>query len=150
MEQIEIRRMTAADVPALAAIERECFSVPWSAQALAEELEQPHAVFLVAHAPDGTVLGYAGMHHVGDEGFIANVATAARARRQGVARALLAALDGYARANALCRLTLEVRPSNAAAIALYTGAGFTCDGLRPHFYTAPDEAAAIYSKYYDR
>ena len=124
MEQTEIRRMTAADVPALAAIERECFSVPWSAQALAEELEQPHAVFLVAHAPDGTVLGYA--------------------------RTLLSALDGYARANALCRLTLEVRPSNAAAIALYAGAGFTCDGLRPHFYTAPDEAAAIYSKYYDR
>ncbi len=140
--------MTAAHITALAALESVCFSTPWSAAALAEELDNPHAVFRVALDAAGAVCGYVGMHHLGDEGYITNVAVSPAARRQGVARALLAALDAYAAAQALCRVTLEVRVSNAAAIALYEGAGYTRDAVRPGFYRHPTEDAAIYSRYY--
>ncbi len=145
---MQIVSMAAAHVAALAALESACFSTPWSAAALAEELDNPRAVFRVALDREGTVCGYVGMHHLGDEGYITNVAVSPAARRQGVARALLATLDEYARAQALDRVTLEVRLSNAAAIALYEGAGYVRDGVRPGFYRHPTEDAAIYSKYY--
>ncbi len=139
--------MTADHIPALAAIEAACFAAPWSAAALAEELDNPHAVFLVA-VEDSRVLGYVGMHHLVDEGFIANVAVAPEARRQGVARCLLEALVAYGREHGLYRLTLEVRASNEAAIALYEGAGYTADGVRPRFYSHPTEDAVIYSLHF--
>lgn len=143
---VTITPMAAAHIAAIADIERQCFSTPWSAAALTEELDNPHAVFYVAM--DGErVLGYAGMHHVGDEGYIDNVAVDPAARRQGAARALMDALEAYGREHALYRLTLEVRASNAAAIALYTGVGYVSDGVRPNFYRQPTEDAAIYSLY---
>ena len=138
--------MTEEHIAATAALEAQCFSTPWSAAALREELDNPHAVFLVA-ADGERVQGYAGMHHVGDEGYIDNVAVLPEARRQGVARELMRALEAYGREHALYRLTLEVRASNVAAIALYTGAGYVCDGVRPNFYRKPTEDAAIYSLY---
>lgn len=140
--------MTAQHIPALARLEAECFSEPWSAAALAEELDNPHAVFRVA--TDGeTVLGYAGMHHLADEGFLANVAVFPAARRQGAAAALIGALVRYGQKERLFRLTLEVRASNLPARALYEKAGFTPDGVRPHFYRLPPEDAVIYSYYYE-
>ncbi len=144
---MNILPMTAAHIPAIAAIEQACFAVPWSEAALAEELDNPPARFLVAVEEDA-VLGYVGCHRVLDEGFIANVAVAPAARRQGVARALLDALAAYGREQQLYRLTLEVRASNAAAIALYEGAGYVKDGVRPGFYSRPTEDAAIYSLYF--
>ena len=53
----------------------------------------------------------------------------------------------YAEAHDLTRLTLEVRPSNTAGIALYESMGFKKDGIRPGFYDSPKEDAAIYSYY---
>ena len=140
--------MAQEHIPALVALESACFAVPWSAAALAEELENPHAAFQVAVDETGRVLGYVGLYCVADEGQIANVAVAPAARRQGVARALLAALARLARERGLSRLTLEVRVSNAPAVALYEGAGFVRDGVRPGFYRQPREDAAIYSRYY--
>ncbi len=138
--------MAEEHIAAIAEIEAQCFSAPWSAAALREELDNPHAVFLVATDGD-CVLGYAGMHHVGDEGYIDNVAVSPEVRRRGVARELMRALENYGREHALYRLTLEVRASNVAAIALYTGGGYACDGVRPNFYRKPTEDAAIYSLY---
>ena len=144
---MQIVPMTAAHVAALAALERACFSDPWSEAGLAEELSNPHAVFRVAVDGDA-VLGYVGMHHLVDEGFITNVAVDSAARRRGVARALLADLAAYGTAHSLYRITLEVRVSNTPAITLYEGAGYTRDGVRPAFYRDPTEDAAIYSLYF--
>ena len=143
-----VRAMEARHIPGLAALEKQCFAAPWSAAALEEELHNPHAVFLVAQDATGRVLGYGGMHCLGGEGFITNVAVDPAARRQGVARSLLAALETEGRQRALSRLTLEVRVSNAPAIALYEGAGYVRDGVRPGFYRRPTEDAAIYSRYF--
>ena len=139
--------MAQSHIDAIAAIEQACFSEPWSAAALTEELSNPHAVFLAAVEGD-TVLGYVGMHHLVDEGFVTNVAVAPEARRRGVARALLAALAAYGREHSLYRITLEVRVGNTAARTLYASEGYTLDGVRPGFYRAPTEDAAIYSLYF--
>lgn len=143
--QLIITTFAAAHLPAVAELEQLCFSDPWSADALAEELNNPCAHFLTALDGD-TAVGYLGCHHVADEGFIANVAVHPSHRRQGVARALVAA--AIEQGCALSRLTLEVRASNAAAIALYESLGFVKDGVRPRFYAHPAEDACIYSYYY--
>lgn len=135
----------ARHVKPAAELERLCFSAPWSEEALREELCNPRAVFRAAEDEEARLMGYIGMHHAGDEGFITNVAVHSFCRRIGVASALLSSLTAYAAEQALARLTLEVRVSNTAAIALYEGLGFTRDGVRPGFYTAPPEDAAIYS-----
>lgn len=144
---VEIIPLQQSHIDAVAALEQICFSEPWSAAALAEELTNPHAVFCVA-AEGETVLGYAGMHHLVDEGFVTNVAVAPAARRRGVARALLGTLAAYGTAHGLYRITLEVRMGNIAARTLYESEGYTLDGVRPGFYRAPVEDAAIYSLYF--
>ena len=105
------------------AIEQVCFSVPWTLAQLASQLDPNRHVFLAA-VTDGSVLGYVGMLYVLDEGYIANVAVAPDARRQGVGRALIASLLQRAEELDLAFVTLEVRASNAPAIALYSGFGF--------------------------
>ena len=139
--------MAQSHIDAVAALEQACFADPWSAAALAEELSNPPAVFRVAVEGD-VVLGYVGMHHVLDEGFITNVAVSPAARRRGVARALLGDLAAYGGAHSLYRITLEVRVSNAAARGLYESEGYRLDGIRPKFYSYPTEDAAIYSLYF--
>lgn len=145
---MQVIPMTAAHIEAVTQLEEACFAAPWSASALTEELDNPHAVFRVAVDEFGAVLGYVGMHHLVDEGFITNVAVSPTARRRGVARALLSHLAEYGAAHGLYRVTLEVRVSNTAAITLYEGAGYVRDGVRPGFYRAPTEDAAIYSLYF--
>lgn len=139
--------MQQSHIAAVAALEQACFSEPWSAASLTEELSNPHAVFRVVMEGD-SLLGYVGMHHLVDEGFITNVAVAPDARRRGVARALLAELAAYGTAHSLYRITLEVRVGNASARTLYESAGYRLDGIRPGFYRAPTEDAAIYSLYF--
>ena len=133
-------------LPGVAALEGLCFSRPWSEDALREELHNPAAHFLVMEEA-GAVIGYIGLHAPADEGFIANVAVHPAHRRKGVAARLLAAAREWAEERHLFRLTLEVRVSNTAAIALYEGAGYVKDGVRPRFYERPAEDAAIYSLY---
>lgn len=134
--------MDRSHLPALAEIERASFSQPWSESMLAEELYNDNASFIVAQSEDGSVLGYAGLHAVLDEGYIDNVAVAEAYRRQGVADALLDAFQRFAKAN-LAFLTLEVRVSNRPAIDLYLKHGFAQVGRRKDYYRAPVEDAIL-------
>ena len=65
-----------------------------------------------------------------------------------MAAQLLQVFDNFARGNQLAFLTLEVRPSNTAAIALYQGFGFREVGRRRNYYDLPKEDALILTKYY--
>ena len=132
--------MVERHLDALERIERACFHAPWRADMLREELGK--GIFLVAER-DGAAVGYVGCQTVLDEGYITNVAVSPACRRQGVARALLDALKRRAAEKGLAFVTLEVRASNAAAIALYEGAGFRPVGTRRNFYTAPQEDAVL-------
>ncbi len=141
---MEIVRMEAAHIPQIAALERLCFSEPWSERSLLEETENPAAYFIVA-VEDGAVRGYAGMHTVLGESYVDNIAVFPAYRGRGIGRALTQALIARARAADGAFITLEVRASNRAAIALYTALGFEKVGVRPNFYMAPREDAALFT-----
>ena len=141
----EIVPMDRSHLEQVAALERECFSHPWTEAMLEEELYNSQASFLVAEDGEGGVLGYAGLHVVLDEGYIDNIAVEEPARKHGVASALLDVFCRFGAAN-LAFLTLEVRASNAPAIALYKKYGFQEVGLRPNFYSAPREDAIIMTR----
>ena len=149
MKQVKIVPMAAVHLDRLEQLERMCFSRPWSKKMLAEELDNQCAAFLVAVEPETEkAVGYAGLLVVADEGYITNVAVDPSCRRQGVAAQLLQVFDNFAKGNHLAFLTLEVRPSNAAAIALYEGFGFREVGRRRNYYDLPKEDALILTKYY--
>ena len=146
---VQIVPMNADHLEELEKLEKICFSRPWSRKMLAEELENQCAAFLVAQdSITGQVMGYAGLLVMADEGYITNVAVFPEYRRQGVAAKLLAVFENFARGNHLAFLTLEVRPSNAAAIALYEGFGFREAGRRKNYYDLPKEDALILTKTY--
>lgn len=84
-----------------------------------------------------------------DEGYITNVAVFPPYRRRGAAGKLLDVFLCFARANHLAFLTLEVRPSNAAAIALYTRFGFREAGRRRNYYDLPKEDALILTRTFE-
>jgi ribosomal-protein-alanine N-acetyltransferase len=148
--KVKIVPMTADHLEELERLERICFSRPWSRKMLAEELDNECAAFLVAEEPvTGKVVGYAGLLVMADEGYITNVAVFPEYRRRGVAEQLVAVFDKFARGNRLAFLTLEVRPSNTAAIALYQSFGFEEVGRRRNYYDLPKEDALIMTKNYD-
>lgn len=133
----------------VAQLEQICFSQPWTRAQLAEEIDNELARVFVATDDTGCVLGYGGLHYVLDEADVTNIAVFPEARRKGVAKAILNAMDAFCTENNMAFLTLEVRVSNEAAIALYTGAGFQQVGLRKRFYTRPVEDAMLLTKYYN-
>ena len=143
---VRIVPMNADHLDELVELERICFSTPWSRNLLAEELDNACSAFLVALDDSDKVVGYAGLQVVLDEGYIANVAVRPECRRQGIAGKLLQVFLDFAQANRLAFLTLEVRASNQAAIALYANRGFEEVGRRKNYYEHPREDAIIMTK----
>lgn len=135
-----------AELDQLEEIEHECFSVPWTRQQLLSQLPDESHVFLTARS-GGDTLGYAGMSYVLDEGYISNVAVRADARRQGIGDALISTLTARAAALGLSFITLEVRRSNAPAVALYGKHGFVPVGERKNYYEHPREDAVLMTKF---
>lgn len=140
--------MSEENIADVAAVERECFSKPWSESMLRDELEDLSSSFIVAEADNGRVIGYAGLTVVLDEGYINNIAVRSQFRKSGVASALLDVFVRFAQAHQLAFLTLEVRPSNAAALALYHKYGFETAGRRKNYYEEPKEDALILTRYF--
>ena len=140
-----ITDMQEGDLPEVAAIERRCFSDPWSLSALAESIEDPCARMMVA-LYDGVVCGYVCIMLTDENGYIPRVCVLPAYRRRGVATALMDAAEAAARVFGCTTITLEVRESNSAAIALYESLGFEPLGKRPGFYTDPIEAAIVMSR----
>ena len=137
--------MKPAHVAQVAALERLCFSDPWSENSVASELENELSLWLVAEEGE-TVLGYVGSQTVLDETDMMNVAVHPDHRRRGVAAALITELVSRLKMRGSRCLKLEVRASNAPAIALYETLGFTQLGLRKNYYRNPKEDALILGK----
>ena len=142
---MEILPMIAAHVAAVAALEKTCFSDPWSEKSVKSELENPLSLWLVAMEGD-RLAGYVGSQTVMDETDMMNVAVHPDFRRQGVARALILALIGELKKRGSRCLTLEVRASNDPARALYESLGFAHVGTRRNYYQNPKEDALILRK----
>ncbi len=140
--EFTISDASEALLPEIQRIEQASFSVPWTEQMLRMFLTPDSHVFLTA-AAEGRVIGYVNMLYVLDEGYISNVAVCPDYRRRGAADALLGALELRARALLLSFLTLEVRESNAPAIALYEKHGYRVAGRRKNYYEKPTEDALL-------
>lgn len=141
-----IFKMEKADIPSVAALEKECFSAPWSEKALLDALQNEVSLFLVAKEK-GTVVGYIGISVILDEAYVSNIAVTSRARRKGVGAALLGEAERLCRKRNCSFLSLEVRESNSPAISLYEKQGFSVCGKRKNFYADPREDALIMTKF---
>ncbi|MEG1999790.1 MAG: ribosomal protein S18-alanine N-acetyltransferase [Evtepia sp.] len=140
-----ITPMDRSHLAGVAALERLCFATPWTEAMLAEELFNDTACYLVAENEQGFPVAYAGLHVVLDEGYIDNVAVLPQYRKQGIADRLIETFCRFG-TERLAFLTLEVRPSNEAAIALYRKHGFLDAGTRPDYYEHPKEDALLMTR----
>ena len=147
--ETEIKKMTADDAPLAAALEEKCFPFPWSEDAIREELENEKASFFSAFY-GGKFVGHAGMISALGEGNVCNVAVDPSARRRGVGQALVKALISEGERRDLDVLMLEVRASNAPAIALYKKLGLIEVGRRKNCYSRPREDGLLFNYYYKK
>lgn len=143
----EIYPMGEKHLDKLAELEKVCFSQPWSREALAEELENDSAYFFVAET-DGEASGYVGLIITAGQSYITNIAVFPKFRRMGIAKKLFEKLFDIAEKYRLEFISLEVRPTNTAATALYSSLGFKEIGLRKHFYRNPTEDALIMTRFF--
>lgn len=139
---ISFRRMKPEDADGVEAVEKATFAIPWSRQSFWEEAASERTYYLLA-LDDASVIGYAGVWLVADEAQITNVAIAPAYRGRGIGHQMMAELIRIVKERGAAAMTLEVRPSNAAAIALYTGFGFRNAGLRKGYYQDNGEDAMI-------
>ena len=139
-----IKKLTEAELFAAAELEALCFSEPWSENAL-KLLTTSDAVGFVC-MEEGRAKAYGGMLYAPFEGQITNIAVAPDARRHGYGRAILDALIQDAEKKGLEQISLEVRESNEAAIALYRAFGFFVAGVRKNFYKHPTENGLVMLK----
>ena len=128
-------------LPALAELEILSFSEPWSCESL--RILTGDGGFGVVAMLDGRAVAYGGATFVLDEGSITNIATHPDLRGRGIGHAVVRALLSAARARGITSVFLEVRPSNAPALALYRGEGFEEVGRRKSFYRHPTEDAIL-------
>lgn len=142
---MRIRKLVLEDAPAIAELEKRCFSDPWSEKSIASEVHNPLAYWLVAE-DGGEILGYIGSQSVLDAADVMNLAVSPEHRRKGIGEKLIKALTRHLQENGVIALLLEVRVSNAPAISLYEKLGFVQVGRRPRYYTNPREDALILRK----
>ena len=142
MAEILLRPLTRADLPAAAELERACFSHPWTQGQLAADLENDLLTLLGACSPEGSLLGWAEVRAILDEGTLERIAVAPAARRRGIGEALLARAIREGRGE-LAFLTLEVRAGNTPAIGLYEKLGFREVGRRKNYYREEGEDALL-------
>jgi ribosomal-protein-alanine N-acetyltransferase len=137
-----IRRMRRVDLAEVMAIDQRCFPIPWSQNAFLAELGNVVGYYLVGEE-EGRVVGYAGAWLVADELHLTTLGVAPAERGRALGSRLLAALLGEALRRGVRRATLEVRASNAAALALYARFGFTAVSRRRRYYSDNGEDALV-------
>lgn len=139
---ITIRAMNRADVPEVHRIEVLSFRSPWSKQALAGELTNRVAHYLVAEV-DGHIAGYCGMWVLFEECHITNIAVEPGSRHGGIGKALMIAAMQVGDYFGASEMTLEVRETNRIAQDLYAKMDFEQQGFRKRYYTDTGEGALL-------
>jgi ribosomal-protein-alanine N-acetyltransferase len=138
--ELAVRTVSFSDLPQIIAIERRSFPSPWSLAMFVLELSKPSSICLAA-LKGGRILGYVICARYDEAFHVMDIAVDPDHRRGGVASGLL---DGvFERAGEDANFTLEVRVSNAGAIALYERYGFRGVGRRPRYYADNGEDAII-------
>jgi ribosomal-protein-alanine N-acetyltransferase len=157
-----IRRATAGDIPAIRALASQSpEAAQWSEQhydalvgedssrlaLVAEDVDgERHAASLLAAEGGSPIVGFLVAHSIAGEFELENIAVAARARRHGIGRSLVAELVKEAVQQEFRAIHLEVRGQNRAARALYEGLGFVQSGVRRGYYDCPVDNAILYTR----
>ena len=142
MENLTVSVFTKEDIPAIAEIEREEFSIPFKEKDFFDILESEISSVLVAKA-DGVVVGYVSFTVIMDECSIINFATKNEFKRQGVGKSVMTALLSHGDSLGVKKYFLEVRVSNSGAIALYEKYGFVPVGISKNHFASPREDAVL-------
>jgi ribosomal-protein-alanine N-acetyltransferase len=140
---VSVRRMAAADVEVVAAIESDTFTSPWSVETFTNLLDRPGLELLVLEQEGEGVIGYAVLWCILEQGELANVAVTPRVRGKGLGAYLLSRVLDVARERSVQTVFLEVRVSNERALDLYRRFGFKDVGRRKGYYDNPREDALI-------
>lgn len=141
--EIQYRQFKEQDLVHIAEIEKMCFAEPWSLKALQDFVKHPTNHILVANHCNKRIAGYITYSTVLDEVQIANIAVHEDYRRRKIGQDLLKTLYSNAIISGMKVITLEVRESNAPAIALYEKCKYATVGRRKHFYSDPKEDAIL-------
>ena len=137
----QVRDMTYLDLPSILRIERDSFPSPWSTAMFVMEMTRAGSQCFVVEGEEGSCLGYLVSSRLDLEWHLMNIAVKRESRRSGVAELLMQSLISAIGETA--RVTLEVRPSNAAGISLYERWGFLAAGRRKSYYADTGEDALI-------
>jgi len=140
---MNIRLMAEEDVDSVVKIEQQLFSKPWTKQDFINSMSDMHNIYVVAENEKQEIIGYCGIWGVLDEGQITNVAVRNEDQGKGIGFEMLTELLRIGENEGLHQYTLEVRVSNARAIALYEKLGFEKEGIRKNFYEKPREDGII-------
>jgi ribosomal-protein-alanine N-acetyltransferase len=140
MSELEIRRLTYADLPRVVAIERASFPAPWSLAMFVLELSKAGGICLAA-SQDDDIVGYLVCSRYDTVWHLMNVAVIPERRRHGIGSALVRAM--LERLPPRSQVTLEVRRSNSGAITMYEAFDFRAAGVRPRYYQDNGEDAVI-------
>lgn len=137
-----IRRLEERDVEEVSRLNGRAFSMPWLPEDFRHLVSDVNSLYYVAEE-DGRIVASLGVTNVVSEGNINNVVVEEAYRGRGIATKMLELLLKEGEAMGIVDYTLEVRVSNAPAIALYEKLGFVSEGIRPRFYERPTEDAMI-------
>lgn len=137
--------MSEPDLPAVLDIEQASFPTPWKRDHFLHEIAAPHSYPFVVEC-DGKVAGYVCLTSLFEEAQILDIAVAADMRGNGIARMLMEFAVNVSIDKGAEFLALEVRSTNAAAIALYERLGFARCGLRARYYEGVDDAVLMEKK----
>jgi len=144
-----IRRMKEDDLFEVQAIERVSFPNPWQINTFRGEIHN-HPIsspYVIVHRLDKRVIGHIILWHIQDEIQISNIAIHPDFRRMGIGESVLRQLLSQLKKGGVKFVSLEVRPSNVAAIKLYTKLDFEILGIRKNYYHNPPEHAIVMAKY---
>ena len=142
MDKLLIRKMLQSDLPRVLEIERSLFSTPWSEDSFLNEIYKKYAISKVAVAEED-IIGYICSNYVLHEGHILNLAVAPDFQRLGVATVMMNETVHELRQKGCVFVYLEVRSSNAGALAFYELFGFKVVDRRKKYYINPIEDALV-------
>jgi ribosomal-protein-alanine N-acetyltransferase len=142
-DEVAIAPMRLRHLRQVCAIDAKVYPRPWSLAMYRQELGLTESRHYVIAQQQRTVVGYAGIMYIGDEGHVTTVAVDPDHQARGVATRLMSDLCHHAIRHRTTALTLEVRVSNNRAIALYRRFGFAPAGVRKNYYTDVNEDALI-------
>lgn len=141
--QMEIRKMTTADLDIVHQVDIASFHAPWKKETYQAELtDNSHAHYFVIEA-DGVVIGYAGLWLVVDDAQITNIAILPKYRGYKIGEKLFGYVVQYAIEQGARRLSLEVRKSNEVAQNMYEKFGLVPGGIRKNYYPDNGEDAIV-------